>query len=145
MDTYLKACSWGRFLLICGDMISEFVNLYGEWCEAEVEIFNDLLPTNGVVIEVGSNIGMHSVPMSHFCSEGKLFCYEPQRLIFQILCANAALNGWLNIFARQCAVGSAAAIIDIDSGDYDRPWNCDAYSLAAGFSAEGRYPGPVKT
>ena len=144
MNTYQKHCRWGQFLLIHGDMISEFVNLYGEWCEGEVELFRQLLPEDGVVVEVGSNIGMHSIPMSQFCDRGKVFCFEPQRIVFQILCANIALNNRLNVFARQCAVGGTEETIDIQSGDYDRPWNYGAFSLTSGFSAEMKYTGAAR-
>ncbi len=143
MDTYLKQCRWGNFLLIRGDLISEYVNLYGEWCEGEVELFARLLPEDGVAIEVGSNIGMHATPLSHFCRKGKLFCYEPQRVVFQILCANLALNNRLNVIARPCAVGAENAVIEIESGACDAPWNYGAFSLARGYSAEGLYRGAV--
>jgi hypothetical protein len=97
MRTYIKSARHGKFILMHGDMISEFVNLYGEWCEGEIELFNQIIPKNGVVIEIGSNIGMHSIPISRICNEGKLFCFEPQRIIFQILCGNIALNNITNI------------------------------------------------
>ncbi len=145
MNTYLKQCRWGQFLLIHGDLISEYVNLYGEWCEGEVELFKQLLPADGVAIEVGSNIGMHAVPLSQICKDGKLFCFEPQRIIFQVLCANLALNGRLNVFASQCGVGDAEAMVDIQTGNYDQPWNYGAFSLTAGFNAEMKYAGAVNT
>jgi hypothetical protein len=85
VNTYLKRCRWGQFLLVRGDLISEYVNLYGEWCEGEVELFRALLPEDGVAVEVGSNIGMHAVPISRFCARGALFCYEPQRVV-NMLC-----------------------------------------------------------
>ena len=144
MRTYLKRCRWGEFLLIQGDMISEYVNLYGEWSEGEVEVFRRLLPEDGVVIEVGSNIGMHAVPLSQFCARGRVFCYEPQRVIFQILCANLALNNLTNVVAQPCAVGDKNTFIEIEGGDYDRPWNYGAFSVDSGFNAESRFTGDIR-
>lgn len=143
MNTYLKRCRWGQFLLLRGDLISEYANLYGEWCEGEVELFHALLPEDGVVAEVGSNIGMHAVPISRFCGRGALFCYEPQRVIFQMLCANLALNERTNVFARHCAVGDTPGTVQVEAGDYEQPWNYGAFSVPAGYSAEGIYPGAV--
>lgn len=140
MRTYLKRCRWGELLLIHGDMISEYINLYGEWCEGEVELFRRLLPGDGVAIEVGSNIGAHTVPISRFCAKGRVFCYEPQRVIFQILCANLALNNVTNVVAQPSAVGDNNAWIEIEGGDYDRPWNYGAFSLVSGFSSEASFP-----
>lgn len=144
MKTYIKPCRWGQFLLIQGDLISEYANLYGEWCEGEVDLFKRLLPADGVVIEVGSNIGTHSVALSQLCHKGQVFCYEPQRVVFQVLCANIALNNRLNVFAQQCAVGAQAQTLDIQSSDYDQPWNYGAFSLAAGFSTEFAFPGTAR-
>jgi len=139
VDTYFKRCRWGDFLLLRGDLLSEFVNLYGEWCEGEVELFRSLLSADSTVIEVGSYIGMHSVPLSKCCSHGRVFCYEPQRVIFQVMCANLALNNCVNVFASQFAVGKENSILEIESSAYDKPWNYGAFSLTTGFSTEGHF------
>jgi len=139
MKTFIKDCRHGKFLLIDGDMISNYVNMYGEWSEAEVELFQDILTPASNVVEVGSNIGMHTIPLSATCREGKVFAYEPQRPIFHILCANIALNNRLNIIARHLAVGDAAGSVNIPSSSYDEPWNYGSFSIERGFNAEGRY------
>ena len=144
MRTYIKSARHGKFILMHGDMISEFVNLYGEWCEGEIELFNQIIPKNGVVIEIGSNIGMHSIPISRICNEGKLFCFEPQRIIFQILCGNIALNNITNIHAFQEAVGDTEEFIDIQSSEYEKSWNYGSFSIEKGFNTEGKYPDTIK-
>lgn len=146
MRTFLKDCRWGKFLLIEGDMISGYVNALGHWCDIEVDLFRVLLPhETGVCIEVGSNIGMHAVPLARLCSRGALICYEPQRPIFHVLCANLALNNCLNVTTRRAAVGDKNGRIAIQTGDYDQPWNYGSFSVATGFSNEGQFAGPVKT
>ena len=140
MRTFIKDCRHGKFLLINGDMISNHVNMYGEWSEAEVELFQDILTPASNVVEVGSNIGMHTIPLSVTCEEGKIFAYEPQRPIFHILCANIALNNRLNIIAQHLAVGDAAGSVNIPSSTYDEPWNYGSFSIERGFDAEGPYP-----
>jgi len=37
---------------------------------------------------------------------GLIVAIEPQRLVFQVLCANLALNSRTNVFAHACAVGA---------------------------------------
>ncbi|MBN3751647.1 FkbM family methyltransferase [Paraburkholderia sp. Tr-20389] len=145
MRTYTKECRHGKFLLIHGDMISEFVNLYGEWCEGEVELFQQIIPPDGVVIEVGSNIGMHAVPIARICSQGTLISFEPQRNIFQILCANLAMNSLTNAHAVRAAVGDACGLIDIQSSRYDAAWNYGAFSVDKGFSTENPFGEEVHT
>ena len=61
MQTFLKDCRWGRFILLRGDMISTYADVYGEWCELEVSLYRRLVTPDSVVIEVGANLGLHSV------------------------------------------------------------------------------------
>jgi FkbM family methyltransferase len=135
--TYLKDCRWGRFVLLHGDMISEYVNLYGEWCEGEVQLFRSILSETSDVIEVGANIGMHSVAIAKFIPRGKLLCYEPQRIIHQILCANVAINNLTNAHLMNKAVADQSATISLPASKYDEPWNYGAFSIRDGFVRDG--------
>lgn len=139
MKTYIKKCKHGEFILIHGDLISEYVNLLGEWCEGEVELLNAIVPIDGNVIEVGSNIGMHAVPIAKHLKQGKLFCYEPQRVVYQILCGNIAINNLTNVHAFNKGCSHESGSIKVQSGNYDKPWNYGAFSLETGFSNEEQY------
>ncbi len=145
MDTYVKKCRWGQFILLRRDMISDYVNIYGEWGETENDLFRALLPNDGVTVEVGSNIGMHAIAISKICSEGKIYCYEAQRHLFHILCGNIAINNRLNVIARNLAVSDQCGHVNIQTSDYDRPWNYGAFSIDAGFSEEGNFDGTIRT
>jgi hypothetical protein len=72
MKTFLKDCRWGRFLLLRGDMISIFADLYGEWSELELRLFRTFLTPDSNVVEVGANLGLHSVPLAKFASRGRI-------------------------------------------------------------------------
>jgi FkbM family methyltransferase len=144
VKTFLKDCRWGRFILLRGDMISQYVDMYGEWSETEIDLFKQLLPTDGVCIEIGSNIGMHAVPLSMICGEGRVYCFEPQRPLFHILCGNIALNNRLNVVARNQAVGDKRECVDIETSDYDENWNYGSFSVTSGFSREGSFKGAVR-
>ena len=141
MKTYLKKCKHGEFILIHGDMISEYVNLLGEWCEGEVDLFKLIIPENGNVVEVGSNIEMHTVPIAKRLKHGRMFCFEPQRVVYQILCGNIAINNLTNVHAFNKGCSHESGSIKIQSGSYDKPWNYGAFSLETGFSNEQYYSG----
>ena len=117
--------------------------MYGEWCEGEVELFNKLLKPTSVVVEVGSNIGMHTVPLAKICHAGQVICFEPQRVIFQMMCANLALNNLTHVHALHAAVGEAAREISIQQAGYDKVWNYGAFSVEKGFSAEKQFKEPL--
>jgi FkbM family methyltransferase len=124
-------------------MISEYVNLYGEWCEGEIDLLRKILEPDSIAIEVGSNIGMHAVPISLICEHGTIYCYEPQRILSQILAANMAINDRTNAIIRQCAAFNEAKLEEIESCQYEQPWNYGAFSIANGFSHEQTYPSPT--
>lgn len=146
MQTFIKDGRWGRFLLIRGDLISSYVNMLGHWADIEVDLFRALLPAQGgVCVEVGANIGMHSVPLSRLCEGGEVVCYEPQRPVFHVLCANLALNDRLNVRTRHAAVGEKSGRITIQTGAYDQPWNYGSFSIDKGFSTEGQFAGKVES
>ena len=58
-----------------------------------------------VVLDVGANIGAHTLYLSRKRSVrgGVVVAYEPQRVIHQMLCANLALNGIVNVRTRSLA------------------------------------------
>ena len=58
-----------------------------------------------------------------------MIAYEPQPAIFQLLCANVALNGPLNVDCRPVSLGDTAKTIEIPRCDYTRPGNFGGVSL----------------
>lgn len=144
MQTYLKDLKWGRFNLIQGDMISNIAAHYGEWSEVEVAVFHTLLNADDNVIEVGSNIGLHAVPIAKKIPQGKLLCFEPQRIIFQQLCCNLALNNLTNVDSYRLGVGEQNETLAIERSNYDTAWNYGSFSLDKGFSTEGSFNGSVE-
>lgn len=141
MRTFLKDCKWGRFVLLQGDMVSQYADVYGEWCEHEVSLFAKILRSNSNVVEIGSHVGLHTVPLSKLADKGKVLCFEPQRLLYQILCANCAINNRVNVFAHHLALGNSSGVIEIACTDYSTPWNYGSFSIDRGFNTEGVFRG----
>jgi FkbM family methyltransferase len=141
MQTYLKDCKWGRFLLLQGDMVSQYADIYGQWCEQEVDLFARLLGPESNVLEVGAHIGLHAVALSALAPRGKVVCFEPQRALFQVLCANCALNGRTNVHAYNQGVGNRSGTVDVACTDYETPWNYGSFSIDRGFDTEGAFHG----
>lgn len=82
---------------------------YGEFSEGEAAMFRQLIGAGDIVVEAGANIGAHTVPLAQQVGRaGAVFAFEPQRIVFQTLCANLALNQIVNVFARQQGLGRAA-------------------------------------
>jgi len=78
--------------------IGKSLREYGEFSENEVYLFKQLTKTNDNVIEVGSNIGTHTIPLAkHLSQAGLLYALEPQSQNYKILIKNINQNDLQNI------------------------------------------------
>ncbi|MFM7610908.1 MAG: FkbM family methyltransferase, partial [Alphaproteobacteria bacterium] len=106
---------------------------YGEFSELEAQPFSSLIKPGMLVVEVGANIGAHTVHLAQLVGEnGGVVAFEAQRVIFQMLCANLALNGLENTDAKCLAVGAAPGEITVPRVDYRSGGNVGGISLGAG-------------
>jgi FkbM family methyltransferase len=98
---------------------------YGECSELESAVLRQLLIQPGVVVEVGANIGVHTVMLAREAQQRRqvLVALEPQPVIFQTLCANLAANGITNVLAWPYACGSDAGTLYFERPDYAAPGN----------------------
>jgi FkbM family methyltransferase len=98
--------------------IGPCLQAYGEYCPEEGNAFRQLLRPGDVVVEAGANIGSHTVHLSRIVGPtGQVYAFEPQRRIFQILCANLALNNVANVHARQQGLGCVKDVMWISPPD----------------------------
>ena len=118
MRTRLFIDSAKTFLTLANDIyVGKSLEVYGEWSYDEIRLLSCLLDTKSNVIEAGSNIGAHTVFIAKdICPEGRLFAFEPRRLIFQLLNANLALNAIDNVFAYN--VGLSDALSELCEGNF---------------------------
>lgn len=130
----------GRVLVNRHDKyIGQAVTFYGEYSELEAQLLRQVVQPGQVVIEVGANMGLHTLVLSKAVGPtGQVIAYEPQRAMFQVLCANMALNDVLNVDARPHAVGAEYGIAHIPLPDYSRPGNFGGVSFAEGSHAYSR-------
>ena len=90
--------------------------------------FKKLIKTNAVVLDVGANIGFHSLYFAELAgSNGKVVSIEPIPQNFEALEKNIALNNFKNIISIQKALAAKESIMDvaIDAGNN----NPGAFSL----------------
>src|SRR5262249_30748190 len=103
----LSKCRHGLMLYNLNDVyIGTMLDLYGEFSEGELDLFRQVLRPGMTAVEVGANIGAHTVPIAQCLGDnGRLLVFEPQRAIFQMLCANMALNRLEQVETHWAAVG----------------------------------------
>lgn len=74
--------------------IGRSLELYGEYSEYEVAVFQKCLKPGGVALELGANIGSLTVPMAKIVGEtGKVIAFEPGEDTLHLLRLNVIQNG----------------------------------------------------
>jgi FkbM family methyltransferase len=103
-----KACRHGQMLYNVHDTyIGRSLDLYGEFSEGEIELFRQFVKPGDWVLDLGANIGTHTLFFSRQVGPaGRVLAFEPQRVVFQTLCANMALNSVTNAWCYPHAVGA---------------------------------------
>lgn len=117
--------------------IGRSIENYGEFSQLEVEVFKQICKANDTIIEIGANIGTHTQYFSKAVGDkGKVFAFEPQRVVFQTLCANIALNSMTNVYTYQMALGKEEKTIVIPPFDYNKEGNFGGISVDSFNSGE---------
>lgn len=130
--TVLKQCRHGALLFLREDMyIGRSLDMYGEFSELEAALFSQIVRPGDVVVEVGANIGAHTIHLARLVGpNGRVHAYEPQRVIFQLLCANVALNNLFNVYTHHAGVGSNVGELYVPPLDYATVNNFGGLSLS---------------
>lgn len=138
----LKDCRYGRMLYNVNDIyVGRSLDLYGEFSEGEVEVFRKAVRPGDLVLDVGANIGAHTVFLAQAVGPtGAVIAFEPQRLMFQTLCANVALNSLVNVHCQQAAVGDSPGVVIVPTLDPTRENNFGGVSVGSRSNGE---PVPV--
>ena len=133
----LRRCRHGMMLynvndIFCGNML----DLYGEFSEGETDLFGQVLQPGMTVVEAGANMGAHTVAIAQAVGPaGRVLTFEPQRSMFQLLCANLALNRLEQVEPHWAAVGSAPGEILVPRLDPNAANNFGGLSIADGHAA----------
>lgn len=121
----LKRCRYG-WMLFTGPYIGKCFELYGQYSESEVAMMRQFVRPGDTVIDVGANIGDLTLPLAGMVGDaGKVFAVESHPEVFNILCANLALNDVRNTMPINAFV---AATSEVDTAS--ATWGANAYVSA---------------
>ena len=136
----IKQCRHGRMLYNINDIyVSRSLDLYGEYSEGETNLFAQIVQSGDIVVEVGANIGTATVFFARrVAPTGVVIAFEPQRVVFQMLCANVALNALTNVNAVQQAVGAERGSINVPMIETNVPNNFGGLELIAANAPRGQ-------
>lgn len=132
----LTDARYGRVLYNRFDIyIGRSLELYGEWSEGEISLFQQLLEPGMIAVDAGANIGTHTLALARIVGpKGAVLAFEPQRIVFQTLAANAALNSLTNVSCQQRALGDALGLVRVPPLDYAKSNNFGGLPLGEGWA-----------
>ena len=106
----LVECRDGVFLTPTNDQyVGKSLIKYGEFSALEAEFFKFFANKNVDCMEIGANIGAHTVGLSKLFR--KVTAFEPQSFCYNYLVANIAINAVKNVTHYRMGLGSTDVIM----------------------------------
>jgi FkbM family methyltransferase len=111
--------------------VTPALEVYGEYSPDERALLCSLVQKGDIVCQVGANVGALTLPLAHAVGPtGRVLALEPQRVIYQALSANLAINNLWHVEAKQAAAGAVDGVVSMPEVDYQRPGNFGGISVS---------------
>lgn len=108
----LKKCRYGWMLHDNSAFIGMCFDLYGEYSECEVAAMRGFVRDADVVLDIGANIGDLTLPLAQMVGpRGRVIAVESHPDVFNILCANLAINRVSHVQPINAFVKKSEAVI----------------------------------
>jgi len=134
---------FGKLIVNRNDIyIGQAIIRYGEYSQHEFALFEYLCGAGDVVVEVGANIGAHTLGLArHVGPGGRVIAIEPQPVIFQTLCGNMAINSITNVDCLNLALSDATGHVIVPIVDYGGQGNFGGISVHFAPDVAAKVPG----
>lgn len=134
---------FGKMIVNRNDIyIGQAVIRYGEYSQHEFALFEYLCGAGDVVVEVGANIGAHTLGLArHVGPGGRIVAVEPQPIVFQTLCGNMAINSITNVDCLNLALSDAPGHVTVPIVDYAGQGNFGGISVHHAADVAAKVPG----
>jgi FkbM family methyltransferase len=131
IKTILVDSKHGSFQINHHDtIIGRSLKIYGEYAEHEMMLLSKLIEKSQTVVDVGANIGTHTVFFANKVGEkGAVIAIEAQPEIFNLLKKNIILNDLKNVDAKNLVIASENYNIKLPAVNYDQDGNFGALSF----------------
>lgn len=87
--------------------------------EEELALIKAVFPLGGIFVDIGANVGNHSLYVARFLSPARVIPFEPNPKAYRLLLVNAGLNGVAGLFdLRHLGLG----LSDRSEGGYGMDW-----------------------
>jgi FkbM family methyltransferase len=122
--------TWHAF--IHDEYVTRCLRDTGTYSPAELALCRQYLTPGAHVVVVGANIGAVAIPLAQTVYPGTVVAFEPQRLMYMTLCANAVINGLETVLAVNAACGAEHGSARVPSLDPRFPANFGGVPVGRG-------------
>jgi FkbM family methyltransferase len=99
--------------------VSDCIREGGVWEEHLYNLIENISFKDTTIIDIGANLGAHTLEFADLVGDGgKVYSFEPQRVVFYQLCSNIFVNGYDNIYAFNKAVSNKNGVVHIEKQDF---------------------------
>lgn len=112
----------GKFIIFPNDAIAQHIKSGKLWEPHYKTVVLNLIPTNAIVLDCGTNFGYNAVVLANTVNIAQMYCFEPQRIIFQQLAGNLILNNIYNAQVINCALGNTNGVLELAPVNYESEW-----------------------
>jgi FkbM family methyltransferase len=140
----LLSCDHGLMIVNRFDCNSEQVG-HGQWlldhgntstieaanCYNAIKEFSE-----PIIFDIGANIGTFTTWMARAFPNGKIYSFEPQRAVFQMLSGNAAINNLYNVHTHNIGLGKENTKVEFDEPNYFQKNDFGTFSLVENIITE---------
>lgn len=107
MGIQTKLCKHGLFSFFTNDIIiGKSLELYGEYAENEFLLLQHVVQPTDYVLDIGANIGLHTVWFSKYAFKGRVAAFEPNEFNRNLLVKNVDQNSCKNVEVYGNIVGN---------------------------------------
>lgn len=134
----------GTFLVVKNDLIGRTIDQYGYWENHVWNFYNRFLKDSDVVLDAGANVGFHTVNMAKKAKF--VHAFEPQPLMYNLLCANVLLNEVTHkVEQHRLALSDKESVVKLQPLNmFDEQDGTHNFG-GRGLTEEGRGEGGIKT
>ena len=109
------ATRYGTMLISEQDqVIGRSLSFYGEWAEHEISTIANYLEDGSGIVDVGANVGTHSMAYASRFPNAVIYAFEPQPFSFMLLANNIVQNAFSNVQLFNLACGAEMGVVNAE-------------------------------
>jgi FkbM family methyltransferase len=131
-DSLIVSVGYAQYLLFSiDDIVTNGVRDSGFWEKENIDKSVPMLKNfaDGIVLDIGANLGSYSVPLALDFPQLEFHAFEPQRVIFYQLCANIVINRLDNVYSHNYGLSSHTGKLSVVMPEYCTDQNIGGFSL----------------